>query len=277
MYLEKEAIDFFRRYDLVLPPLARRHGDDPSRILGRNLEFEQYNLYHPGDDIRDIDWKVYGRTDKLFVKNYGSDITTNVRILIDNSESMAYHGKVEIAKKIAAIMAYLLHSRKAGVWVSTVNSEYRDMGRLTLSNLEETLSRIGTSGVTSMDGIPFIRGRIVFLISDLWVHGLDPAFFTERRINLIHILTPEERELSLHGNLEMIDMENGKKLQLIPSTIRDLYRTKLRERTDELRAKLSEAFLLYDLFTTETPYYTALKRYLDRLSAVTSRGKRWRF
>ncbi|NPV00714.1 MAG: DUF58 domain-containing protein [Brevinematales bacterium] len=275
MYLEKEAIDFFRRYDLELPATANRHGDDPSRILGRNLEFEQYNLYYPGDDIRDIDWKVYGRTDKLFVKKYGSDISANVRIIIDNSASMGYRGKLETAKRISAILAYLLQSRKAGVWLSTVNNAYRDLGRLTLGTLEETLGRITPSESTSLRDIPPAGNKAVFLISDLWVTGLEPRFLTENRVHVIHLLTPEELELRLHGNLEMIDMETDKRLQIIPSTIRELYREKLRERTDGFRAALSEAFLLYDIFSTEVVYYASLKRFLDRLAVILRRGKRW--
>jgi uncharacterized protein (DUF58 family) len=275
MYLEKEAIDFFRRYDMELPATAKRNGDDPSRILGRNLEFEQYNLYYPGDDIRDIDWKVYGRTDKLFVKKYGSDISANVRIIIDNSASMEYRDKLETAKRIAAILTYLLQSRKAGVWLSTVNNTYRDMGRLTLGTLEETLGKISPSETTSFGDIPPMRDKVVFMISDLWVTHLEPRFFTENRVHVIHLLTPEELELRLHGNLEMVDMENNKRLQIIPSTIRELYREKLRERTDMFRAALSEAFLLYDIFSTEVVYYASLKRYLDRLAAFLRRGKRW--
>ena len=139
MYLEKEAIDYFRRYEFYLPVYSIQQGDNRSRIIGHNMEFEQYNPYNPGDNIRDIDWKVFARSDKLFVKNYGSDLRSRVRIIIDNSKSMAYGDKLETAKRIAAIFQHILTNRKNQVFLSVINDYYSDYERLLVSNLEETL------------------------------------------------------------------------------------------------------------------------------------------
>jgi uncharacterized protein (DUF58 family) len=128
MYLEQEAVDFFRKYEIQLPARGKSHVNNQSRVSGRNLEFEKYKQYVPGDDIRGIDWKVYGRTEKLFLKNYGSDLSSKVRFVLDASESMNFGGKFQYMKSVAAIFFYLLNVQKNEVRIASCSKTIKITG-----------------------------------------------------------------------------------------------------------------------------------------------------
>lgn len=274
MYLEKSAIDYFRRYEFCLPVLSMQHGDNPSRVIGRNLEFEQYSRYYPGDNVRDIDWKIYARSDKLFIKNFGSDLNSRVRIIIDVSKSMDYGGKIEIAKQITAIFHYLLSAQKNKVFLSTVSNYYEDYGRIFSANLEDSLSSIRVQNSTNLSNITLEKNQVTFLISDLWDDNIDIHYLAKSRVNIIHLLTLDEMSLALNGNLELVDMEAGSRVNIIPSELRKIYRERMHRRIAEFRGAMVKSGLLYDVFQTDGSYYANLKDYLDSLKNIKPWGRR---
>jgi uncharacterized protein (DUF58 family) len=286
MYLEKEALDYFRKYDLLnsflLPFLSGQYGEIYSRKIGRNLEFEQYREYTPGDNLKDIDWKVYARSDKLFIRNYGSDINTRVRIIIDNSRSMDYPdspvSKLETAKKITAIFSSLLIREKNTVSLSIINNDYNDYGRIYLSDLENILSGITPSGQTWLNKIVPPKSReMIFLLSDGWWGDEDLdnqlQFLIKNHINWVHLLSADEIHFPLTGNLEISDSETGEKLNLIASAVRQSYSKKMKERLQSAGRKMMEAGLLYSAFQLDKKYYVSLKDFFEKAKG-RRRGKR---
>lgn len=274
MYLEKEAIDYFRKYDiiyfLVRSILLDHPGDIPSRKIGRNLEFEQYKEYIPGDSLKDVDWKVFSRTDKLFVKNYQSDVQSRIRIIIDNSESMNFpdkNSKLENAKKTTAIFYHLLSEENCIVNLSVINSEYYDYKRLNNENIEDILLNIKPQGKTDIKKINILdKKEIVFLLSDGW-WGNDfednIRFLINNRINFLLILSEKELELDYKGNCIFLDSENLKRIDVIPSEIKQRYKKAIKNRINLLRESYIKSQLLFDLFINEKKYYINLKQFLE--------------
>ena len=275
MYLEKEAVDYFRKFDFSLNRHLRFIGDNSSRKLGRNMEFEQYNQYHPGDDVKDIDWKVFARTDKIFVKNYGSDLNAKTRIVMDVSGSMEYAGKLEETKRICAILYKTLADQGCAVSLSTISERLTDCGRLMLTNLEDILGSVRAYGKTDMDqlsGLP--DDEIVFLISDFWTENTDWSLFRRKRINALHILSVDELELAVAGNLRLVDAETAEMMNCVPSEIRAEYKKRLAERIERMRRELFENGNNCGVFPMSTRYYINLKQFLEQFKSLHRYGGR---
>ncbi len=285
MYLEKEAIEYFRKYDflknILLKITSHDFGEIPSRRIGRNMEFEQYREYIPGDEVRDIDWKVYARSGKAFIKNYGSDASFKIRIILDNSLSMNYPGgpdsKLETAKKIIAVLTYLLINAKNNIFLSVLNETYTDLGRISLNYLEDILRQVNPANKTDIAGIKMPPSKeICYIISDGWwdinnkpdesVH-----FLINNKINFLHILSQEEISLNFSGNFELTDSETSAKTDIIVSEIRSEYIKKIEERIRTYRTAFLKNGLLYDIFPLHIPYYVNLKNCLDRSIFMTNK------
>ncbi len=266
MFLEKEAIDYFRRYDFILPVFSGSHGDIPARIIGRNMEFEQYNNYAPGDSIRDIDWKIYGRTDRLFIKKYGSDLSSRVRLVLDNSQSMSYLDKFDLSLKTVAIFFYLLQNFHSKVELFSINHVLQNWGRLSLPQLESLLEKQETAGMLDLSRLIPDPKSITFFFTDLWTpeHSIDHLI--RNKINVVHIMHPRERDLDISGNVEFIDMESRQKLEIIPSTVREEYRKRMHLRLESLAQRFRQAGLLYGIIDGQEKYYIQLKHYLSHIS-----------
>lgn len=274
MYLEKTALDYFRKMEIRLPVSSQRYGNSPSRAIGRNLEFEQFSPYQPGNNIKDIDWKVFARSDKLFVRNYGSDLSTNVRIILDNSASFDFGDKLENAKKLTALFHAILSNGRHRVSFATINDRYQDYGQVTRESLELYLQQVSASGETELSRIPKPEKETRFLISDLWQKDLEPESLSKKRLHVIHLLSLEELDFSLSGNLELIDRESGERLPLIPSKLRREYRRLMRERSDRFRATLLSAGLAYSVLNIGEPYYVGLRQFLETLDVLAKRRGR---
>lgn len=278
MYLEKEALDYFRNDDVLkgflFHLLSFHYGEISSRRIGRNYEFEQYRPYTPGDDPRDIDWKVYARSDKLFIKNYGTDTNADVRIVLDVSLSMDYPkgegSKLETAKRITAIFSSLLLNKSNNVSLSVLNNCYTDLGKTTSGSLEDMLEGIKPSGIADPLRMTENSKEVVFLISDSW-WGEDRfhaavEHLVRNRVSLIHLVSGDETDLSLKGNLDLQDRETGSKINIIPSLLRDEYRARFRDRSEYLKGRFLDNGLLYGLFGLESKYYVTLKSFLETFS-----------
>lgn len=263
MYLEKEAIDYFRKYEIELPAAGNRLGHNPSRRPGRNLEFEKYKPYLPGDDIRGIDWKVYARTEKLFLKDYGSDLRSDSLIVLDSSASMDYGGKFGFAKKTAAILFHLLSAQKNEVRFAEVSAAFKDHGLLTHSNVETRLDAVRAHGRTEPSHIRTRPAETVFFLSDLWFPVPEVESLAERGVHLIHVCAPEELELDIAGSVEFEDSETGAKLAAVPSEIRAEYVRRMNARLETIRASAGDRSAGYGLFRTDELYYVQLKDFFE--------------
>ena len=201
-------------------------GNRRSAYYGSSMEFADYRPYIPGDDPRRIDWNLYGRTDKLYLKLFTDERRQHHRIYIDGSASMAW-GKPEkhlTALRLAALLGYLAVSGSDRVsWYALEQNECRPVTDA-VSNREswvlalDILGNLTCGGDTMMDVSvprcpdPGFRDGISFLISDFltdrdWKSAVDWLLNREREVCLIRVLSPDETAPELRGKLQLHDTE----------------------------------------------------------------------
>ena len=262
MYLEKQAADYFRRYHLDFKILGRVFGENPSRVPGRNMEFEQYRRYVPGENIRDIDWKVYGRSDRLFIKNFGSDLNTRVRIILDASASMNYKNKGETALRSCALLVYILRSQHCRVSFSSLNEKFHDYGTVDDRSVENILSGIKWKGVANPDKIPETREEVSFFISDFW-NLRNTKVPRDKNLHTLLILTSDEINLSLRGFNDVVDLENGETIRVSIPDIRKEYQKRMSVKINDLKNLYHQSALIFGVIEASRYYYISMKNILD--------------
>ncbi|HHW09970.1 MAG TPA: DUF58 domain-containing protein [Firmicutes bacterium] len=251
--------DFLRQLDrLRLAPrralTGREIGDQPSRRHGASVEFADYRPYQPGDDYRTIDWNLLARLDRLFVKLFQAEENWHLELIVDGSESMHFGrpAKIDFAVRLAAALGYiaLKHGDRAGAsffgshpgaaftpsrgrtaWAALFHFlAMKDEVKGT--DINHSLTRLALGG----------KGRtIAVLISDLldpggYEKGIKALLQAGRTLCLIHLLSPEEINPTLLGDLTLIDAEAGETLDLaVDAHTMKIYRETLQAWIKEIR------------------------------------------
>ncbi len=197
-----------------------------SRAMGSSVEFSDFRVYAPGDDLRRVDWNAYARFDKLFLKLFLDEQETTLRVLLDASASMR-HGqpdKWELAIRIAAALSYLALTRYDRVMVAIMKGETtqvsrRFSGRRTFPEVEAFLTDIAPSGETrlneALERVPITAGRgVCVLLSDLltgegWTRGVSSLLYKRQELSVLHILSPQELHPDMTGAVRLLDAEGG--------------------------------------------------------------------
>jgi uncharacterized protein (DUF58 family) len=210
-------------------PVAAGPGERRSRVKGRSLDFAEHRDYVPGDDVRHLDWNAYARLDRLLVKLYQEERDQTVTILVDRSASMA-GPKLDLARRLAAALAYIglggydrVGLAALGETLGPVRSPTR--GRSQAPLLFRFLEKLSASGVTDLDAslTAFVRryprpGQ-VFVISDFLqegagLQGLSQLRYARNQVTAVQVLSPEERDPGLSGDLKLVDVETADSREL---------------------------------------------------------------
>ena len=253
---------------------------------GFSVEFAEYRQYNPGDPPKSIDWKVYARTDKFFVKEFEEETNLRSYILLDKSASMGFsHGgritKFDYARYLAAALAYLMVRQKDAVGLLTFDEHPDDlipasMTRVQLMELLKVLAKAAPSGKTKID-TTFLavadklkRRGLIILISDLLddpertISAVKHFRHRKNEVVVFHILDPSEIDFDFKREARFVDMETGNKIPVQPWMIRDEYREKAQKFFELLKYRCQEFDIDYNLLTTDTPYDIALLAYLHK-------------
>lgn len=250
---------------------------------GFSQEFAEYRPYVPGDDLRYVDWNVYARAGRLYLKRFRGETNTRLTILLDRSASMGFQSrglrKIDYARFLAASLGYLAHQQRDAVGLIAFDDEVRDY--------VEPSSRHG-QWIKVLHAIDraepgrrtdytqpfwhfqqFLRRRgIVLVVSDFFAPARDVAATVaplRQRGNdviLMHVLDPEEVEPSLDSSRVLIDMETGEEMEVHPAYAAGPYREKMRRHLEELESLAQGAGLSYYRSLTSEPLDEALRRYL---------------
>lgn len=266
-------------------------GKHKSPFRGSSVEFADYKEYVPGDDVDRIDWRAYGRSRRLFVRQYEAETDMVVYLLVDVSASMSYAhpgqpSKYIVAAKIAAALAYLMihQGDKAALatFAETLGRVLPPGGtRRHLHHLVTELESIqpaqGTGIAHALQECNAVfrkRGRIV-LLSDFW-DDTDACFsalgrFLHRRFDilLLHLVHPDELDLPTVAAARFEDLESGKQLPVEPDDIRDAYRRAMQERIDTLARQAHRRRIQHALVNTAHPYLDAIEAYLGFRTRLT--------
>ncbi|HZU25670.1 MAG TPA: DUF58 domain-containing protein [Bryobacteraceae bacterium] len=251
--------------------------------FGFSQEFAEYRAYTPGDDLRHIDWNVFARTERAYLKRYRGDTNTQITIILDGSASMGFGSgavkKMEYARFLAASIAYMAHQQRdaAGLIVfheDVANYIAPSARQGQLARLYHALDHAEPTARTDF-ARPFLhfqqflrRRGLVVVISDFYdqpdtiVKAIRPLRARGTEVVLFHLLDPEELKPSLNGPVLLIDMETHDALEVSAEYARDEYRSKISAHIEGLRSEARGSGLDYFLIDTSRPLDAALREYL---------------
>jgi len=269
--------------------------------LGASTDFAEHRAYMPGDDIRRIDWRLWARSDRFFVKEFEADTNTNFRVIVDVSPSMRYGAvaeggrpsKLTYACYLAACLTYFSSLQRDRVGLATFDRDIVDYIPPSAKHLQLVLHALdradraareastnGARGSTATAEKPSLqrplrklsdsvrRRSIVVLISDLYEDAENViaalANLRGRGNDLIvfQVLDPRELEFPFTDSSSFIDMETGERMPIIPDYLRKQYRELITQHTSTLARRMGEQRIDYALFDTSKPLDRALFTYL---------------
>lgn len=258
--------------------------------FGASIDFAEHRGYVPGDDIRRVDWKLYARTDRYFVKQYEADTNANFSVLLDVSRSMGFKSgavsKLEYASYLAACLAYLSHRQRDRVGIVTFDHEvvnYVPSSAKHFNVLLHTLDRAKAERPGAMlaplkkVAEHFRRKSILALISDFYedpddlLEALKPYRVLGNDVVVFHVLDPAELDFPYTDASRFEDLETGEEIPIVPESLKEQYQKLMREHIEALTTKFSEARIDYVTLNTAKPLDDALFHYLgnrERLARV---------
>ncbi|MCX8147464.1 MAG: DUF58 domain-containing protein [Candidatus Woesearchaeota archaeon] len=265
------------RFDLVVHKRVTSNyaGEKRSIAEGRGLVFKDHRIYAPGDDIREIDWKVYARTDDLYVKRYEEERNLTVHIIIDCSASMNFGKNVtkfEYAAMLGIGFAYLALKENEKFQVSTFSDDLvlirpkRGLGQL--ASVVENLNNVKVQGFSKFAEAMFKYKKIIntrsliVILSDFLVNLEDIKtalyLFGKHELKVIQILDPVEKEFILTGDLRLHDSETKEMLKTsISPRVRMLYQSKLAQHAAEIEKICKKLGVDFYSVTTDKPIFDA--------------------
>ncbi len=234
----------------------------------------------PGDDIRRVDWRLYARTDRYYVKQYEADTNTNFSVLLDVSRSMAFASrgipKLEYGAFLAACLTYLAHRQRDRVGIITFDdaivahvpssAKHFDIVLHTLDHA--TARRPGNLKVVGDLAEHFKRRGILVLISDFYeepdavLEAIKPLRFLGNDLIVFHVLDPAEIDFNYDEPSAFQDLESGEQIPVVPESLTEQYRALIREHIAALGAKFAEHRIDYTVLNTAEPLDHALFSYL---------------
>ena len=252
--------------------------------FGFSQEFAEYRAYAPGDDVRHIDWNVYARTERAYLKRYRGETNTLLTVLLDASNSMKYTShrvsKMDYARYTAAALFYLTtQTQRDAAGLIVFDDELRNyirpsnrQGQLyrLLSGLEQAEPRARTDYAKPLDHFQqFLRRRgVAVIISDFYeaperiIRTLEPLRFRGNEVVLFHILDPQEIRPQLRRPTTLIDLETNDSLEVSPEYTREEYGKKIDSHIEALRDGARSSGMDYHLLVTDRPLDDALREYL---------------
>lgn len=251
--------------------------------LGFSTDFAEHRQYMPGDDIRHMDWKLFARTDRFYLKEFEADTNANFIVILDVSRSMGYGtaelSKLQYAKVLGACLAYFSHRQRDRVGFVSIDSDIVDFVPPSAKHLNQVLhalDRAEPRGGGSL-AMPLLkisesqrRRSIMLLLSDLYEpaervrDALGPLRDAGHDLVVMQLLDPAELNFTFDAAGTFEDLETGEKLPIVPSRLRDPYTELVRDHVRNIERLLGEGKIDYLLVDTSTPVDELLFHYLVR-------------
>ncbi|MDA1086657.1 MAG: DUF58 domain-containing protein [Verrucomicrobia bacterium] len=305
--LDNEALTRVRGHEFIARGLVQGaiSGRHRSPYKGFSSEFAEHREYAPGDPLSDLDWRVYGRSDRYYIKQYVEETNLRATILLDASGSMSYAGgmaaerdgkrlnKFEFAQRLAACLAHLLINQQDAVGLVTLDTKIRQRiparSRTThLQTLIQELYATEPGDETALapifhdvaESIP--RRSVVFVISDLFddptalLEALHHFRYRRHEVVVLHVMAQEEltfpfQRWSLFEDLEDVVGDQ----QIDPRSIRAAYLREVQNFVSAMESGCGRLHIDYVQMSTQQPYDVALSNYLAHrksLAGIASRG-----
>jgi uncharacterized protein (DUF58 family) len=258
-----------------------------SPYRGFSVEFTEYRHYYQGDDIRHVDWKLYARTDKYYIKQYEDETNLRCHILLDSSASMGYGSgsvtKFEYARTLASALAYFINGQRDAIGLLVFDDQLRDYlpARYRQGHLLQVLRGLANAELGDQTelarpisdlAISLNRKGLVILISDLLddeesvLKGLQHLRFKGNDVIVFHVMDHAERTFPFERISEFEDVETKEVLTAAPQAVRKSYLQELENFCSFYRQKCQLNGIDYCLLDTSEPLDTALSNYLTKRS-----------
>ncbi|MFZ1731345.1 MAG: DUF58 domain-containing protein [Bacteroidota bacterium] len=257
---------------------------------GFSVEFAEHRQYMPGDEIRRIDWKVLGRTDRYYIKQFEEETNLKSYLVLDTSRSMDFKSggnvtKLQYASYLAAALAYLMMRQQDAVGLLTYDETLQKFMpphstkvylQTILKELEhlEAARSTGTSRALNMAAERLHRRGLVMIFSDLFdnpddvISALKHFRYNQHEVILFHILDPRERSFDFGRDAIFRDMESNEEMMTQPHQIQRAYQEAMRDFIARYKKVCREQRIDYVLLDTSTPFDVALFEYLNKRKKI---------
>ena len=250
--------------------------------FGFSQEFAEYRAYSPGDDLRHVDWNVFARTERAYLKRYRGETNSQLTLMLDSSASMGYssHGitKLDYSRFLAVSLAYLANHQRDAAGVIVFDDDVRNY--VPPSTRQGQFMRVAHAvekaqlGTRTDFAKPFIhfqqflrRRGIVVVLSDFYeqpdvvIKTVEPLKYRGNDLVLFHVLDPQEIRPKLKEPMLLVDMETNDALEVSPEYAKEEYTPKIDAHIDGLRKKARSANIDYFLLPTNRPLDEAILEY----------------
>jgi uncharacterized protein (DUF58 family) len=254
-----------------------------SPTFGFSQEFAEYRQYVEGDDLRHVDWNVYARSDRIYIKRFKGETNSQLLILIDTSASMTYKtgavSKLDYARYIAASLCYLASQQRDATGLIVFGDDVKNY--VAPSTRQGQLMRLlhaidqAEGGLRTDFTKPFIhfqqflhRRGIVVVISDFYddpdriAKVIEPLRYHGNEVVMFHLLDPNELAPKFKDPVLLLDVEEDTAMEVSPEYARNEYRSKINRHMAELADKAAASGLEYVFMDTSKPLDGALRNYL---------------
>ncbi len=296
-YLDPKVLEKIGSLSLAARQIVEglRVGVHKSPLRGFSTEFAHHRAYVAGDAVRHVDWRVYGRTERYYVKLYEAETNFDAYLLLDASSSMRYGSgpltKLEYAKFMAAGLAYLIVEQRDSVGLGVFDSVLRGFvppssTRSAIAIIDRQLQQARGEPRTDVAAIlhefaqRIPRRGFVLLFSDLFdsveglIAGLNHLHFCGHNVTVFHTMDPHELDLPFGGTCRFVGLENEPEIVTQPHRIRAAYKREVEQFTGEIRRACDRNHADYVLVDTSRPLEVVLADYLLHRSRTAETG-RW--
>ena len=253
---------------------------------GFSVEFAEHRQYMPGDNIRDIDWKVYAKSDRYYIKQYEEETNLKAYLLLDCSKSMAYKSgelvtKLDYAGMVSGALSFMMLRQRDAVGLVTFDEKIRSYipPRSKSGHLHVVLNEIAAQTPSDTTDISATlhemaerikRRGLVIIMSDLLddaekiISGLKHFRYNKHDVIVFHILDPRERDFAFPREAIFKDMETGEEVTTLPYQIKKDFARQVQAFSDEIASACRQSNIDYFLIDTSTPFDKALYAFLSK-------------
>jgi uncharacterized protein (DUF58 family) len=291
-YLQPEVVGRLANMELVARLVVEGFitGLHQSPYHGFSVEFAEHRQYMPGDEVKHIDWKIYGKTDRYYIKQFEEETNLKAYLILDASKSMGYASegrmsKLQYASYIIAALSQLMIQQRDAVGLTIYDEEIRTFmpPHATTSYLKELLRRLDriepgnkTSTAAALHTIAerIKRRGLVIVLSDLFddpaavMTGLRHFRHKKNEVVVMQILDPLERSFAFGHDALFRDLETAEEMTTQPWQIRKAYQEAMKKFVDGYKRQCREHNIDYVLLDTSTPFDVALLEYLQKRRAM---------
>ena len=258
------------------------NGIHRSPYFGASVDFAEHRGYVPGDDIRRVDWRLYARTDRYYIKEYEADSNSNFSVLLDVSKSMGFGSrgitKLEYGKMLAGCLTYLVHRQRDRVGLVAFDNDIVEHVPPSAKHMDavlHVLDRLEPANPGSLRAPlhkmaeHFGRRGLLILVSDLYeepdavLDAIGPLRFRGNDLAVFHLLDPAELDFTFSDPSAFEDLESGEQIPIVPDALADQYKELVLAHVNALQERFSANRIDYTLLNTSMPLDHALFSYLS--------------